>query len=228
MAEVIHTPWIKPQEARLHQEFRLTPHTIFLMHLNEGAGAVAADASIHGNDGAITLATWVPGRIGSGLRFNGLANVTIPDSPIFNGLVEITVEVFMTPANVAAGNRRIVSRRNDWFVRQEAAEIRWYINGGAINFATVTGPLTAGVESYVSCTYDGSIAWINVDGVRLVSSAIVTPIPPSANPIEIGRFNPPSSELYIGDLDEIHMQNRAISYGEEIAHFNSSQLARQL
>jgi len=48
---------------------------------NEGSGTVATDASQHGNDGTIHGATWVDGKFGKALEFNGTDNwVEVPHS----------------------------------------------------------------------------------------------------------------------------------------------------
>jgi len=59
---------------------------------NEGEGNVAADSSGNGNDGEIMDATWVDGKFGKALDFDGSSSqVVIPDSDVLNDVEEITI-----------------------------------------------------------------------------------------------------------------------------------------
>ena len=58
-----------------------SPGATGLYPFSEGTGATTADLSGNSNTGSITAATWVAGKYGQGLRFNGSTSfVSIPDS----------------------------------------------------------------------------------------------------------------------------------------------------
>jgi len=45
---------------------------VLVLHFDEGSGTVARDASGNGNDGTIYGATWVNGKYGKALSFDGV------------------------------------------------------------------------------------------------------------------------------------------------------------
>src|SRR4051812_14683632 len=54
--------------------------------LNEGSGNRASDSSGNGNTGVLLAPphqpAWAPGRVGSGLHFDGNQSVVVPPSPV--------------------------------------------------------------------------------------------------------------------------------------------------
>jgi hypothetical protein len=70
-----------------------------IWHLDEGTGATAADSSGHANNGAITDATWVAGRRGAALDFNGTtAKVVVADANSRDLTTAITIAGWIKPA----------------------------------------------------------------------------------------------------------------------------------
>jgi hypothetical protein len=81
---------------------------------NEASGATVADASGNGNSGTINGATWVAGKYGGALNFNGISNVVVINNSSSLALTNrMTLEawVFPTAAQRAAGTR---SCRRRW------------------------------------------------------------------------------------------------------------------
>src|SRR5208337_5675022 len=65
----------------------ITPHPglVGWWRFDEGSGTIAGDSSGNGNNGTIYGATWVTGKYGDALSFDGASNyVSIPYNPIFN------------------------------------------------------------------------------------------------------------------------------------------------
>ena len=62
---------------------------------DEGAGAVARDATGNGHDAAVQRAKWVKGRAGSALAFDGNAMLTVPDAPSLDLAEEVTVALWL-------------------------------------------------------------------------------------------------------------------------------------
>ena len=49
-----------------------TSDAVLILHFDEGSGTVTKDASGHGNDGTVYGATWVDGKYGKALSFDGM------------------------------------------------------------------------------------------------------------------------------------------------------------
>jgi hypothetical protein len=78
-------------------------------------GAVAADASGHGNVGSIAGATWDPrGRFGGALRFrDGGDVVRVPASASLNLMGAMTLAAWVQPTETQSGWRTIIARQTD-------------------------------------------------------------------------------------------------------------------
>ncbi len=82
-----------------------------LWHLDEGSGSIAADSSGRGNDGTMVGPTWVPGRIGSALSFNGQS-----------GRVEVVDNASLEPTAAVSGSAWIERAGNPGFYRYLVAK----------------------------------------------------------------------------------------------------------
>ena len=70
-------------------------------HFDEGAGSVVEDSSGNGNDGVIRGATWVKGKYGGALSFDGVDDyVEVPDSPSLDITDAITIELWVNPTTL--------------------------------------------------------------------------------------------------------------------------------
>ena len=79
-----------------------------------GSGNTAADSSGHGNVGEIRSATWVPGRYGDALRFDGSSSVVrVPASPTLDLTRGMTLSGWIRPLSEQSGWRAIVQRQTD-------------------------------------------------------------------------------------------------------------------
>jgi hypothetical protein len=79
-----------------------------------GAGNAAADSSGHGNTGEIQGASWVAGRYGDALRFDGVRSVVrVPASPQLNLAGAMTLSGWIRPRSAQTGWRTIVQRETD-------------------------------------------------------------------------------------------------------------------
>jgi hypothetical protein len=78
------------------------------------SGVVAEDGSGQGNTGEIRGATWVPGRFGHALRFDGLATVVrVPPSASLGVTTAMTLSAWIRPSRRQKGWRTIVQRQTD-------------------------------------------------------------------------------------------------------------------
>ena len=79
-----------------------------------GSGTTVADVSGNGNTGTITGATWVAGRYGGGLSFNGTSNVVrVASSASLNLASAMTLAAWIRPTAAQSGWRTIMQRETD-------------------------------------------------------------------------------------------------------------------
>ena len=72
-----------------------------------GAGSVLADVSGNGNNGVVSGATWVPGKFGSALSFNGLSDVVqVASSASLNLSSGMTLAAWIRPSVASRGGGR--------------------------------------------------------------------------------------------------------------------------
>jgi len=80
-------------------------------HFDEGSGSVLADSSGNGNDGVIYGATWVEGKYGGALRFDGVDDyVDVPHSPSLDITDTITIELWVEPTSTPSKYQNIISK----------------------------------------------------------------------------------------------------------------------
>ena len=72
-------------------------------HFDEGDGSVVKDSSGNGNDGIIYGATWVDGKFGKGLSFDGVDDRVKLPYTVINGLVDVTSEFWIKTTDNEAG-----------------------------------------------------------------------------------------------------------------------------
>ena len=66
-------------------------------HFDEGSGSVAKDSSGNGNDGTIHGATWVDGKFGKALSFDGEDDYVSVTTPLTNVENTFTMELWVYP-----------------------------------------------------------------------------------------------------------------------------------
>ena len=90
------------------------PTPVAAYAFDEGSGSTVADASGNGNNGTVANATWVAGKYGGALSFNGSSSrVTIPDSASLHLTSAMTLEAWVDPATTTAAWRDVIYKGND-------------------------------------------------------------------------------------------------------------------
>ncbi|MCJ7491913.1 MAG: LamG domain-containing protein [Dehalococcoidia bacterium] len=210
-----------------------TPDPSLVAHwkLDEGSGTAAADSSGNGNAGALYGPTWVAGRDGSALHFDGTDDyVEVPD----DDTLDLT-----TGAAVAAGVRvdgttgyvqELVSK---WFACPGEWKSAWAFemesNGVTAGWGTTIGTgfdmllsnstVPLGTWFHYAATFDGSVKKVYIDGQETASRAVPGTLGTNSNPLQLGRnaydtCYPEQRYWFKGTVDDVRIYNRALTAQE--------------
>jgi hypothetical protein len=200
--------------------------TMGLWHFDDAQGTVAVDAGPHSLSGTLTGAVvWaVSGRFGHAVGFDGTSGcVTIPDDPALDVPVNgaLTIEAWVYPDASGAGRvRSIVSKRA--YMKARTVNYEMLINSnnrlmfGAGQGATVIHSsdvvVPADQWSHVAIAVDGiartAVFYLNHVAVDTVSGVDLGPTHDEA--LYIGSAGP-SSETFVGRIDEVRLTNRILT-----------------
>ncbi|MFX1275374.1 MAG: LamG domain-containing protein [Promethearchaeota archaeon] len=197
-------------------------------HLSENPTSIIYDSTsnnINGNpNSGMTSADQVNGMIDGAIDFDGNSNDYIDFSSYYDTRNSITVSFWMN----AGANRhmRLIDNYPDdgyfdsnpkgWSIRTESGGDITFCIGSDLYVREVTtsspdpeNPIyTAGVWVHVSCTYDGSIARVYVDGVEEANRGITYDITTNDEYLRFGKPRKISTSLtYVGVLDEVHISD---------------------
>jgi len=182
-------------------------------NFSEAAGTTAIDRSGNGNDAALLNgAAWTAGRIGGGLRFDGVDDaMQLPNSQTLAFSGAFTVEAWIAPATFD---------RERFFWWTPSAMMTLRADGTVVPVAVLTGgqvgfvsnwSVAAGVWSHVAITYDGATLRLYINGMdagsRPASGTLIPSSPPQAALIG-------GSSGFAGLLDEVKFYRRSLSPAE--------------
>ncbi|MEA1864589.1 MAG: LamG-like jellyroll fold domain-containing protein [Euryarchaeota archaeon] len=210
-------------------------------HFDEGSGSVLADSSGNGNDGVIHSATWVEGKYGTALSFDGVDDkVKLPYS-VINGLTDVTSEFWIKTTDDCAG---ILTGANS--VRDNEYLIYW-------NYATETHPhIKQHIKDEIHIIPINIITddnWHHITVVREISKVSVyvdgtfkglwTNAPTGILAIDpsglwIGGEQDSvgggwdANQQFNGVIDEVRIYNRALTADEIKSHYEGKQTALSL
>ena len=188
---------------------------------NENTGVTVLDASTNSNTGTIMGgATWVPGRFGSALSFDGVDDrVFVNSSSSVNLSAAMTLEAWVQPTAAQSDWRTIIQKETDaYFLNgsNDTGALRpsgGGTIGGSLQWTTATSPLVVGTWTHLALTYNGSVVQLYVNGVATASATASGPVQTTASPLWIGG-NSPYGEFFRGLIDEVRVYDRALSQAE--------------
>jgi hypothetical protein len=181
-----------------------------LWHFDEGNGTIAGDSSGNGNNGTIYGATWVPGKYGDALSFNGTSYVAINsiNLPFFQ---PYSVSVWINPSTYA-----------NMFLFGRISDVNWYVSfgldGTISDWATGSSldwnpkvPYVTGQWQNFVFTYNGTSKLIYRNGVLAAST---TQASTTGSGFYIGRYGGYTTGEFQGAVDEVQIYDRALSASE--------------
>lgn len=197
---------------------------------DEGAGSTTADASGAGLGGSIQNASWVAGRFGNALSFNGTnAWVTVNDAPGLRLTTGMTLEAWVRPTTVSGWRTIVVKQRGTGgsyalFASDPNRSPQGpagFINIGSDRDAWGTSVLSLNTWTHLTTTYDGTSLRMYVNGTLARTVSAPGTIATTADVLRIGGSSN-GGNYFSGLIDEVRVYNRALSASEIQTDMNSA------
>jgi len=186
--------------------------------MDEGVGTKVGDFSGFGNVGSINGATWVDGKRGRALSFDGGDFVSVAHSENLNISNTLSISVWVKLNEIT--NRGIFEKTTNGTVN---TQYLLFTEGGHFKFRLIKSAMNTIVSDvnvspnrwyYVSATYDGTTMRMYVDGIlQSETRTISSPIDTGTGESLIGSLG---SGVYRmnGSIDDVRIYNRALSQSE--------------
>jgi len=236
--QLVSGPLERPIPGSRLSPFTTTPPSGPIAHwqFDESSGTTATDSSGNNNTGTLVNGpTWIPGRIGNGLSFDGVNDsMSVADSTSLRLGTTMTVSTWVSVrANVADWVRLVgkgsSSDRNYGLWREWDGDLLFQIySQGAASACNFWNNLGAGSSTniaagsgwhHVLATYDGTTGNMYVDGTQAYSGACTITPAASADPLTVGYAG---FHTYLnGLLDDVRLYNRALSASEISSLYSS-------
>ena len=215
-------------------------------HFDEGAGNIAKDSSGNGNDGTIYGATWVDGKFGKALSFDGqndyIGDIGTTSSFSFVENTGIfSIEGYFksfpnsNPQTLVANTGTTVEK--GFYFGSESNGLRLLIlkaipSNPMMDSISPANIITDTNWHYLGVIGDGTKIKFYVDGIEYVGSESMgdKSSGSSSRSLEIGRFtyNKGSLSYFNGLIDEVRIYKSALTAEEIKEHYESGQTALSL
>jgi RHS repeat-associated protein len=195
----------------------------------DATGGTAADSSGHHFDGTLTGPTWVNGRFGKALSFDGTNDwVTVADTDRLDLVKKMTLSAWVNPATQLPMWPSIILKENPpWalayalYANSNADRPSTYVHNGYEEFNATGGThLVRNRWAYLTATYDGATLALYVNGVLVNSRALDERIVATTGPLRLGG-NDIWGEYFNGRIDEVRIYDRPLSVAEILSDMNS-------
>jgi len=192
-------------------------------HFDEGSGTTAYDTSGNDNDGTINGASWVDGKFGKGLNFDGTNDyVNVPDSDSLD-VTSITMSVWVYQKERSAPDydRPVAKdRAYEIGIRTDNGNISFAINNDVgWTWRTTDDVVPLNTWTFVAITYDSATGEVKVykNGVLVHTFTESGNISASAYNLLIGVYHSSAGNFYgwfDGIIDEVGIYNRSLNSSE--------------
>jgi Concanavalin A-like lectin/glucanases superfamily/Helix-turn-helix domain len=188
--------------------------------LDETSGTSARDAS-GSHTGTVTAPTWVEGKYGKALSFNGTSScLSVPNSLDLQLSGAFTLSAWVKPNNVTQWAPIFYKEAESFYSYSlffgafEAGHIQGYVADHPWEYTEVESPgkLTAGTWAHVAMTSDGTTLRLYVNGAQVDTSSAKAAME-SKQPLLIGCAKN-FGEYFNGTIDNVRVFNRALTASE--------------
>jgi fibronectin type 3 domain-containing protein len=190
-----------------------------------GSGTTVADATIYGNSGTISGATWSSnGRFRGALSFDNGDLVSVPDSATLDLTGPMTIEAWLRPSSTNSWRTVAVKEGSSAIMYGLYANSRTssgsndgpsgnvFIGGTEVS-SRATDRLLEDSWTHLAMTYDGAAVRVFEDGNLIASRSVAGAVGTSSGALRIGG-NILRGEFYRGLIDELRIYRRALSSSE--------------
>jgi hypothetical protein len=212
------------------------PGLVAAYTFDEGSGSAVADATGNGNNGTIRGATFVAGRAGTALRFDGVDDwVTVADSASLDLSTGLTLEAWVKPTADMSGWDTVLMKERG------ASNMAYalYAHDGAPGIGGVAAPagyvnvagshqairgasaLAAGGWVHLAVTYNGSRLRFYMNGALIAGRAQTGDVVTSGGALRIGGSGSWANEFFAGLIDDVRIYNRALTPAEIVIDLNT-------
>jgi len=204
-------------------------------HFDEGSGSIAKDSSGNGNDGTIHGATWVDGKFGKALSFDGEDDyVEVHDSPSLDITDAITIEAWIYPIGYPPSPRHAgIVGKGGWDIGSGyEVDLGYEEMNGLFELNTRRSSLYSESRiplnqwTHVVATLKNTDAVIYING-KIDASGTVNSLITNSRPLQIGRRDPGNKFVayFKGIIDEVRIYNRALTPEEIKSHYERKQIS---
>jgi hypothetical protein len=195
----------------------------------EGAGTVTEDVTGGGHQATLSASgvTWVPGKYGTALKFDGKEGcVTVSDSPALQLHEEFTLEAWVKPEGELL-HLPVITKQAEGFPAYAlgvglttAGKAEGQIGTEAKGHSDIASgaSLAANAWSHEAVTFDGTRLRLYVNGKLVAGKVVEKTNPAAAGPLEIGCS---ASGHFRGTIDEVRVFGRMLEPAEVAATLES-------
>ncbi|MDD3927514.1 MAG: LamG domain-containing protein, partial [bacterium] len=194
--------------------------------MDEGAGEVICDTGSNGFVGELHDVTWVEGRYGKAVYFNGEgAYIDCGNSPQMDLKDCFTIDFWLRPDKQSGGNKRIISKGDkstgnargyQYLIFQGSAgtdtqNIHLYISNGK-SITELSAPLQLGIWQHFVAVWDGINVSLFMNGRCFGRKPFTGPLNLSNSDINLLMGSLRGNDAFWrGALDEVKLYDSAIS-----------------
>lgn len=203
--------------------------------MNENSGPTVHDASGNSNDGVASGSpTWVNGKIGKALQFNGTNSYVKPANPALSTVDKFTVSAWAKGVSGAGANGSYsyiaIRAASDtigssvyWLGVNSLGDYAASVNGdGSGNYGSTGVAADNSIWHQLTLTYDGGVYRVYLDGALKYSHAVSITNTTTGNQLSFGDTSVlPGYRPFDGDIDDVKIYDRALSTSEVEADYQS-------
>lgn len=187
---------------------------------DEGVAVRAYDSSSYLNDAnTVASPTWVAGKVGGALTFNGSTQYVPFGNPAHYAVTSGTIEAWVR-SSVTTGQQAIVSKQSNFTLLLDANRLSAYNWNTSSTCSEPTTGIADGQWHHVAFTFSSGVtngSQLYKDGVAVQACTMTTVA--HTNPMEVARSN--ASQHFNGSIDEVRLYDRILTSGEIRAEYNA-------
>jgi len=209
----------------LHNPLAVDPTLVLDLPFSEGAGNIAHDRSLYGNHGTIYGATWVDGKIGKALRFDGLNDyVRVSASASLNNLQSFTYMAWVYVMDTVPGfSSQILSKFQKVLAlapapeRELSASVQ-FSTSPADSASLETTPLNTWFHAVMTFQNGEDVVKLYLNGAECTYdyqiAGVGTLLDDDTYDLTLGVYDAFPWNWLNGILDEVRVYNRVLSVRE--------------